>query len=426
MLPCTTIEGNTVDEHKSPYTDFGGSCNLHKYPYAPLNTDISVGELPTIEGNDVLLKCTADGVPTPTYDWTQNGVELSDRNKYQINEDGSELTILSITKHEREYYNCTATNEKGTDATGVFIDVYYEPQTGWPLCEVHVETNENYIAEGDFAELTCKATGGNPPPHLEWYNNSEALPECTSTTDDNGDVTETVSCWTLTPYDNGKMYECKGKHDVTEETPNCFNEEFDVKFAPLSVWLTGYTDTARKGDRLELSCVTDSSNPASTISWYKNDQLITDDDHEEIQDEDVRDGSFHGNVTEGVPPSEPDGCTTSLTGYSAPVVEGDDLVLTCTSCSGNPTPIIEWFEDEHKIETGLGDISNSPGVYHGEITVQDLTLHLTYQHHGQRVRCESFNEEFRMENDRVISNELILDVHSDTYAERPPSESSNS
>ncbi|XP_070547385.1 nephrin-like [Ptychodera flava] len=475
--------------------------------------------------------CTADGLPSPTYDWTQNGVELSDRNKYQMNEDGSELTILSITKHERDYYNCTATNQKGFDATAVFIDVYYEPQTGWPLCEVHVENNERYIAEGDFVELTCKATGGNPPPHLEWYNNSEPLPECTSTTEDNDVVTETVSCWILTPYDNGKMYDCKGNHDATEENPSCTEildvkysptwqicsntagDQFDeddyftltcesdgnplatlqwingtdaailhetndydedetaineyswdlsrgdnqvffeyhafndirentlecrtahliVHFAPLSVSLSGYTDTARKGDRLELSCVTDSSNPVSTISWYKNDQLITDDDHEEIQEEDVRDGSFHGKVTEGglhfdvlashnenefsFPPSEPEGCTTSLTGYSSPVVEGDDLVLTCTSCSGNPTPIIEWFKDEHKIEIGLGDISISQGENHGKIAVQDLTLHLTYQHHGQRLTCECFNEEFMMENDRAVSNNIILDVQYAPFVE---------
>ncbi|XP_070547336.1 nephrin-like [Ptychodera flava] len=407
-------------------------------------------------GDRAEITCTAtDGNPFPNLVW-YNGSDVLD-GTYTTPE-GEDDKITSnvfewlLTAYDNgKNYQCIGEHQlltmPRTCDTGV-LDIKFSP-----TLQTCTKNNGDTFDETDDFVITCESDG-NPLATLQWINesSSEVMQE---TTFYQGGTAINEHSWSLTRGDNQVSFKCNSFNDVENDILTCSTGPIMVHFAPLSVSLYGYTETIKKGEFLELSCVTGSSNPQSTVSWYKNNQLISEGDHEEIQEEIITYGEFSGKITEGglhfemlashnqneffckasrngysnehlsasittkvfFPPSEPDGCITSLTGYSTPVVEGDDLVLTCTSCSGNPTPIIEWFREDNLNTNGLSDVYHLPGEYHGETGVQNLTLHVTYQHHGQRIRCESYNEKFETENDRVLSEEIKLDVQYAPFVE---------
>ena len=72
------------------------------------------------EGENVTLKCVAEGKPKPTITWTR----LSDDHIVT-------MPLIHISRHDPKAYRCTADNDVGIPATGdVSIDV---------LCKCFVE-----------------------------------------------------------------------------------------------------------------------------------------------------------------------------------------------------------------------------------------------------------------------------------------------
>ena len=56
------------------------------------------------------ISCLATGIPAPSYRWFFNGVEIEGETfPYYI--------IFSIAPEHRGIYNCTATNEAGSDTS---------------------------------------------------------------------------------------------------------------------------------------------------------------------------------------------------------------------------------------------------------------------------------------------------------------------
>ena len=76
------------------------------------------------EGENVTLKCIAEGKPKPTITWTR----ISDNRI-------ATMPLIHISRHDPKEYRCTADNGVGIPATGeVSIDVQ---------CKCYVELNSN-------------------------------------------------------------------------------------------------------------------------------------------------------------------------------------------------------------------------------------------------------------------------------------------
>ena len=90
-----------------------------------------------LAGNTLLLSCVAHGVPSPEVTWSKDGAPLmndSRTNIYvtEIEQDGvtfvqSFLEICSLdAANDTGTYNCTATNDNGTDTQS--LEVYVDTQ----------------------------------------------------------------------------------------------------------------------------------------------------------------------------------------------------------------------------------------------------------------------------------------------------------
>ena len=72
-----------------------------------------------IEGDKVVLRCNASGVPTPSITWERVGSDLPsdalDRN--------GNLTIPSVGARDAGTYACKAANSEGVDVANVQLEV---------------------------------------------------------------------------------------------------------------------------------------------------------------------------------------------------------------------------------------------------------------------------------------------------------------
>jgi len=106
-----------------------------------------------IEGNEVDLKCRADGYPKPSITWTR----LSDNSVVTF-----PLTITG--KQDEGAYRCTADNGVGSPASRVVIISLPKPPE-----IIKPRTGTWKITAGESASIECHASG-NPSPQYVWRN----------------------------------------------------------------------------------------------------------------------------------------------------------------------------------------------------------------------------------------------------------------
>ncbi len=138
-------------------------CGLPKFVLQPHDETV-------IEGNTVTFECNATGDPTPTYQWYENGNQIS----------GATSTILTL--------NNVACSMGGNSyyaiASNIVGDYQSDAATLTVTCNspkfVQHPVNETKV-EGDDVTFTCDATG-NPAPTYQWYENGSEIPGATSST----------------------------------------------------------------------------------------------------------------------------------------------------------------------------------------------------------------------------------------------------
>lgn len=89
-----------------------------------------------IEGNQLLLSCTAEGKPEPTIRWSKNGDSLSPGNISQklgttawLAANGAELRIEHVGVEATGRFSCEASNRAGLAEQDFFVDV--QGANGW-------------------------------------------------------------------------------------------------------------------------------------------------------------------------------------------------------------------------------------------------------------------------------------------------------
>ncbi|XP_016144188.1 neural cell adhesion molecule 1-like, partial [Sinocyclocheilus grahami] len=111
-------------------------------------------------GFSTLLACDADGFPEPMVTWARNNVPLESGEKYNFNEDGSEMTILEVTKLDDGDYTCIAKNKAGESEQELSLKVFVKPKITYLESQTTTEMDEQVT-------LTCEATG-DPTPTITW------------------------------------------------------------------------------------------------------------------------------------------------------------------------------------------------------------------------------------------------------------------
>ncbi|GLH00446.1 Interference hedgehog [Gryllus bimaculatus] len=116
-------------------------------------------------GQSLTLTCNVWGYPQPIVKWTLQGREVPDAT---FNEDGSVLTVKSVTKHHEGHYKCIADNHVGrpVDAT-IIVNVANRPQ-------VTAQKSKINSGEGETVDLACTVSG-QPKPMLKWYKDGQEM-----------------------------------------------------------------------------------------------------------------------------------------------------------------------------------------------------------------------------------------------------------
>ncbi|XP_022255646.1 fasciclin-2-like [Limulus polyphemus] len=111
-----------------------------------------------VEGESVILHCSADGYPSPEYSWLNKEYKnMSKEQGYDVDKDKGTLTILKVEKEDKGKYTCVAKNPAGENRKTTTLMVISKP---------NIVMLENVtIQVSKTAVLECHVTG-DPVPEI--------------------------------------------------------------------------------------------------------------------------------------------------------------------------------------------------------------------------------------------------------------------
>ncbi|XP_067220432.1 neural cell adhesion molecule 1b isoform X6 [Chanodichthys erythropterus] len=230
-------------------------------------------------GFSTLLACDADGFPDPMVTWVRNNIPLESGDKYNFNEDGSEMTILDVAKLDEGDYTCIARNKAGESKHELSLKVFVQPKITYLESQTTTEMDERVT-------LTCEATG-DPTPTITWsfgtrvftegeqehekriYQASWTRPEQHKSPD--GDVLvrsdARVSSLTLkyAQYTDAGEYLCTARNAIGETSQPV---NLEVRYAPKILGsVTVYT---WEGNPANISCEVLAHPSDVSITWLRD------------------------------------------------------------------------------------------------------------------------------------------------------------
>ncbi|XP_017283823.1 neural cell adhesion molecule 1b isoform X4 [Kryptolebias marmoratus] len=245
--------------------------------------DVVVNVLPTIRiwqsevnstadvGQPAMLTCAVDGYPEPMVTWTRNGVKLEDEEKYGFNDDGSEMTIMDVSKLDEGEYTCIAKNKAGESEKELSLRVFVKPKITYIVNQTTSEMEEQVT-------LTCEATG-DPTPTISWSYGEHTFtegeqaswtrPEQHKSLDGNVVVRSDARVSSLTlkyvKYTDAGQYLCTARSAIGEDEQSVYLE---VRYTPkIHGTVAVYT---WEGNPVNISCEVKAYPSDVSIIWLRD------------------------------------------------------------------------------------------------------------------------------------------------------------
>uniref|UniRef100_A0A669C6B6 Neural cell adhesion molecule 1a n=1 Tax=Oreochromis niloticus TaxID=8128 RepID=A0A669C6B6_ORENI len=211
-------------------------------------------------GKSALLACDADGFPEPTVTWAHNGVVLEDSDKYNLNEDGSELLIKHVTKVDEGDYTCIAKNKAGEKTEEVSLSVFVQPNITYLSNQTASEFDDQVI-------LTCQASG-DPTPTISWSFGNKVFTEGEQSLDRNVVVRSHARVSSLTlknvQFTYAGQYLCTASNSIGQDARHMYLE---VRYTPKILGsVTVYT---WEGNPANISCEVE-AHPGASVVWFRD------------------------------------------------------------------------------------------------------------------------------------------------------------
>ncbi|KAF7218647.1 transcript variant X9, partial [Nothobranchius furzeri] len=207
-----------------------------------------------------VLTCAVDGYPEPMVTWTRNGVKLEDEVKYGFNDDGSEMTIMDVTKLDEGEYTCIAKNKAGENEKELSLRVFVKPKITYIVNKTTSEMEEE--------TLTCEATG-DPTPTISWSYGEHFFTEGEQSLDGNVVVRSDARVSSLTlkyvKYTDAGQYLCTARSTIGEDKQAVYLE---VRYAPkIHGTVAVYT---WEGNPVNISCEVRAYPSDVSIVWLRD------------------------------------------------------------------------------------------------------------------------------------------------------------
>ncbi|XP_077466912.1 neural cell adhesion molecule 1b isoform X1 [Stigmatopora argus] len=226
-----------------------------------------------------MLTCAVDGFPEPMVTWTRNTITLEAGEKYSFNEDGSEMSIMDVSKLDEGEYTCIAKNKAGEAEQELSLRVFVKPKITYIVNQSTSEMEEQVM-------LTCEASG-DPTPTISWsygnrvftdgeqahlnriYQASWTRPEQHKSEDGNVVVRSDARVSSLTlkyvKYTDAGQYLCSARSAIGEDDKGAYLE---VRYAPkIHGEVAVYT---WEGNAVNISCEVQAYPSQVAIVWLRD------------------------------------------------------------------------------------------------------------------------------------------------------------
>ncbi|XP_051253393.1 neural cell adhesion molecule 1b isoform X14 [Dicentrarchus labrax] len=212
-------------------------------------------------GQPAMLTCAVDGYPEPMVTWTRNEAVLEAGEKYSYNEDGSEMTIMDVTKLDEGEYTCIAKNKAGESEQELSLRVFVKPKITYIVNQSTSEMEEQVT-------LTCEASG-DPTPTISWSYGERVFTEGEQSLDGNVVVRSDARVSSLTlkyvKYTDGGQYLCTARSAIGEDDQQAYLE---VRYAPkIHGAVAVYT---WEGNAVNISCEVKAHPNDVSIVWLRD------------------------------------------------------------------------------------------------------------------------------------------------------------
>uniref|UniRef100_A0A4W6G342 Neural cell adhesion molecule 1b n=1 Tax=Lates calcarifer TaxID=8187 RepID=A0A4W6G342_LATCA len=212
-------------------------------------------------GQPAMLTCAVDGYPEPMVTWTRNEVVLESGEKYSFNEDGSEMTIMDVTKLDEGEYTCIAKNKAGESEQELSLRVFVKPKITYIVNQSTSEMEEQVT-------LTCEASG-DPTPTISWSYGERVFTEGEQSLDGNVVVRSDARVSSLTlkyvKYTDAGQYLCTARSAIGEDDQPAYLE---VRYAPkIHGAVAVYT---WEGNAVNISCEVKAHPSDVSIVWLRD------------------------------------------------------------------------------------------------------------------------------------------------------------
>nr|QRF78340.1 Nephrin [Phoronopsis harmeri] len=267
-------------------------------------------------GETITLTCrTAPSNPAAEISWSLRGRELiSNAVTTTTLAGGGFETVKNVTvplksTDNKAEYMCVAVNNKLGETTldSVTLDVLYPP--GPPQITGYDE-NTDLIAD-TFKRLSCMSFGGNPAGTITWWKGDKHVNPDAVTEVLGNRATSNIDI-PVKADDNLAEYKCNVTNSASDKAL-ITSVVLHVLFHPSEVTITPEPHPAKAGQKMNITCKSGSSNPASSLMWLKNGSPI---DHSEYKS--------GGNVT-----SDYGGVSTISYLEIVPTADDDNLEYGC-------------------------------------------------------------------------------------------------
>ncbi|XP_030072225.1 immunoglobulin superfamily member 10 [Microcaecilia unicolor] len=245
--------------------------------YPPRILEGRMKEITVHSGNQVEMKCTAEGRPSPTISWILANKtlvsEFSSGNHHAIVKPGGTLIIKQVTVYDRGLYKCVAINPAGSDILTVKMQVIAAPP-------IIVEDKRQQVTGnlGESLKIPCTAQG-NPQPTVRWvlFDGTEVKPLQFINAKLFLFANGTLYIRNLAASDSGK-YECIATSSTGSErrVVHIMVEVQDK--APRILTASPKTTELNYGDKLLLKCSA-SGEPKPRIMWRLPSKAVVDQWH---------------------------------------------------------------------------------------------------------------------------------------------------
>ncbi|XP_012277554.1 nephrin isoform X2 [Orussus abietinus] len=409
-----------------------------------------------LEGGEVTLRCEIDN-RAGDVQWVKDGFA------YVIEPNGSIVgypRLRLVGNKSQNIYNLKITNASLTD------DGEYQCQVRQYLSNPAIRANarltvisrplsveiSNYpdkkkveVKAGTNHSLECIVRFATPAASIIWYRDHDPIKAGVVSVvpipieDDKEKIGQanrkllkydTYSNITITPtaQDDKANYICEAVHPaIPVDKPMRTTVRLSVLYPPSQPQIEGYNEgeTVRRGQTVDLVCLSRGGNPSAQVVWWKNNEQIKSTYFTEgktsknilsfqakAEDNKARYTCEASNVMSTTPMSvyvdltvlfAPEGVTIS---GPTEARANEQVQLTCTTKNSNPVATIRWVIDDRTVENSTS--REMPAPEGGWITSSSVNVTISKEARSVVVLCHAFNVQLQ---ENVVGTHTISVIY---------------